>query len=336
MKIAIDGMGGDYAPVEIVKGCIQAINELDINILLIGKKELLQSELKKYTFDQSKIEIVHASEIITNEDKPTQTVRHKKNSSMVIGLNMLKNKEVDVFISAGNTGALLAGSLLLVGRIKGIDRPAIASVFPTQKGISLLIDAGANAECKPRNLMEFALMGSIYTEKVLEKKNPSIGLVNIGSEEEKGTPLIKESFKLFANQKFNFYGNVEAREIPDGVVDVIVCDGFVGNVILKLAEGVATTVLSMLKKEFKKNLLNKISASILKPSLKGFKRNMDYTEYGGAPLLGINGAVIKAHGNSNAKAIKNAIIQGMAFVENEVVTKISHEISMIGDEKNGD
>lgn len=336
MKIAVDGMGGDYAPKEIVAGCIQAINELDIEILLIGTQELLEQELKQYTFDAGKIHIQHTSQRITNEDKPVQAVRHKKDSSMVVGLDLLKNKEADAFISAGNTGALLAGSLLRLGRIKGIDRPAIASVYPTAKGISLLIDAGANAECRTRNLIEFGLMGSIYFEKVLGKTKPSVGLVNIGTEEGKGTQMIKECFEQFQQTDLNFYGNAEARELPNGIVDVIVCDGFVGNVILKLTEGVAMTFMSMLKEQFTKNLLSKLGAAMLLPSLKALKRNLDYSEYGGALLLGVNGAVVKAHGSSNAKAIKNAIRQAKVFVETEVVQEIREEIVRMGDENNAE
>ncbi|TCO79001.1 phosphate acyltransferase PlsX [Marinisporobacter balticus] len=336
MRIAVDGMGGDHAPKEVVKGCLDAINELDVEIFLTGQKEKLEEALKGYNFDHTKLHIIHASEIITNEDKPVQAVKQKKDASMIVGLNLLKNGEVDAFISAGNTGALLAGSLFRLGRIKGVDRPAIASVYPTSKGISLLVDAGANAECKSRNLLEFGLMGSVYTDKVLGKENPSIGLVNIGTEPGKGTPLVKESFELFSKTDFNFYGNVEARDLPNGIVDVIVCDGFVGNVILKLTEGVGMTIMSMLKEILTKNTKNKLAALLLKASLKAFKKNLDYTEYGGAPLLGVKGAVIKAHGSSNAKAIKNAIKQAKVFVEREVVSVINKEINRIGDEENGE
>lgn len=334
MKIAVDGMGGDHAPKEIVKGCIEAANESDVEIHIVGNEEILLKELKDNKYNNSKIKIIHASEVITNEDKPVLAVKRKKDSSMIVGLNALKRGEVDAFISAGNTGALLAGSLFRLGRIKGIDRPAITAGYPTSKGISLLVDAGANAECKPRNLLEFGLMGSIYAQKVLDKKNPSIGLVNIGSEEGKGTQLVKESYELLENSNLNFYGNAEAREIPKGIVDVIVCDGFVGNVILKLTEGVAMTLMSMLKKAFQNNIISKLGAFMLLPSLKEFKKNLDYTEYGGAPLLGVNGAVIKAHGSSNAKAIKNAIKQGKVFAEKEVVQIIRKEINEMGDENN--
>ncbi len=334
MRIAVDGMGGDLAPVEIVKGCVEAVNELEVEIMLIGDKSALETELSKYSFDKDKIHIVHTTEVIKNEDKPVNAIRRKKDSSMVVGLDLVKKNEVVAFVSAGNTGALLAGSLFRIGRIKGVDRPVIAAVYPTSKGISLLVDAGANAECKPRNLLEFGLMGSIYMEKVMGIKNPSVGIVNIGSEEEKGTPLVKEASGLLASSSKNFVGNVEARELPEGVVDVIVCDGFVGNVILKLTEGVAMNMMSMLKKEFLKRNIYKLGAYILKPAFREFKKVLDYTEYGGAPLLGIDGAVIKAHGSSNSKAIKNAIKQGISFESTGVIDHISNEISNIGDEKN--
>ena len=336
MRIAVDGMGGDHAPVEIVKGCVHAISELDIEILLLGKKDVLELELAKYQFDKGKIHIQHTNEVISNDDKPVQAIRRKTESSMVVGLDMVKNKEVDAFISAGNTGALLAGSLFRVGRIKGIDRPAIGAPYPTKKGISLLVDAGANAECKPRNLMEFSLMGIIYVEKVLGRSNPKVGIVNIGSEEEKGNQLVKDSSELLSQKCRGFVGSVEAREIPKGIVDVIVCDGFVGNVILKLTEGVAMSMFSMMKEQFQKKLKYKLGAIILKPAFREFKKSLDYTEYGGAPLLGVNGVVIKAHGSSNGKAIKNAIRQAVSFVQNDVVELIKNEISKTGDEYLGE
>ncbi|KXG76009.1 phosphate acyltransferase PlsX [Thermotalea metallivorans] len=336
MRIAVDGMGGDRAPKEIVKGCVDAVQEFGIEVILVGIQEQLEEELKQYPVDRTKLHIHHASEVITNEDKPVQAIRTKKDSSLVVGLNLVKEKTADAFVSAGNTGALLAGSIFKIGRIKGIDRPAIASVYPTQKGISLLVDAGANAECKPRNLLEFGLMGAIYTEKVLGKANPTIGLVNIGTEEGKGTDLIRGARQLFYQQDLNFVGNAEARDLPKGIVDVIVCDGFVGNVILKLTEGVAMTMMAMLKEQFTKNIVNKLGAALLMPALKEFKKTLDYTEYGGAPLLGVNGAVIKAHGSSNGKAIKNAIRQAKTFAEKEVVQMIAEEIKKIGDEGNGE
>ena len=243
---------------------------------------------------------------------------------------MVKEQEAEAFISAGNTGALLSGGLLIVGRIKGIDRPALTSVYPTKKGLSLLVDAGANADCKAKYLHQFAIMGSIYSEKILGVHNPKVGLVNIGVEEGKGNELVKETFKILNESDINFYGNLEARDIPEGKVDVLVCDGFVGNIILKLTEGVAKNIFSMLKEEFTKNIATKLGALLLKPGLMGFKKKIDYSEYGGAPLLGVKGAVIKAHGSSNEKAIKNAIKQAKLFVENEVLDKIEEDINKFG------
>ncbi|WP_129597286.1 phosphate acyltransferase PlsX [Anaerophilus nitritogenes] len=333
VKIAVDGMGGDHAPSEIVKGCIEAISQLDVEIFLIGKEEALKNALHGKNFDKDQIHVIDAQEVIENTDKPVAAVRKKKDSSIVVGINLLKEKKVDAFVSAGNTGALLAGSLFGLGRIKGIDRPAIASFYPTKKGKSLLVDAGANAECKPRNLLEFGIMGSIYAQRVLKIENPSVGIANIGVEEGKGNPLVKDSFELFSKTSMNFYGNAEARDLPSGIVDVIVCDGFVGNIILKLTEGVAMNMMSMLKEQFLKNTITKIGATLLKSSLKEFKKVMDYTEYGGAPLLGVEGAVIKAHGSSNAKAIKNAIKQAKDFAQEEVIKNIKVQIQKIGDEK---
>ena len=336
MRVAVDGVGGDYAPKEIVKGCIEASKaRKDIEILLIGPRDLLERELQAQGASaNSQIQIYHAPEIITNEDKPVHAVRNKKDSSIVMGLNLLNEGEVDAFISAGNTGALLAGSLFNVGRICGIDRPAIASPYLTKKGMSILVDAGANAECKPRNLLEFGVMGSIYVEKVFDRSNPSIGLVNIGSEVGKGNQLIKESYELFSNSNLNFYGNLEAREIPKGHVDVIVCDGFVGNVILKLTEGVASTLMSMLKEKLQNGIINKLAGAMLISSFKEVKKSFDYAEYGGAPLLGINKTVIKIHGNSDARAVKNAILQAKVFIEKQVNQIISEEIKKIGVEQN--
>ena len=244
---------------------------------------------------------------------------------------MLKEKQVDAFISAGSTGALLSGGLLLVKRIKGIERPALATVYPTHKGISLLLDVGANADSKAKYLQQFAVMGSIYSEKILNKANPKVGLVNIGTEREKGNALTKEAYELLENtQNINFCGNIEGREVPTGDVDVLVCDGFVGNIVLKLTEGLAINIFSMLKEVFMKSSKTKLGAILLKSSLKDFKKKLDYTEYGGAPLLGVKGAVIKAHGSSNDVAIKNAIRQAKQFVENKVIENIEENITLLG------
>lgn len=331
MKIALDAMGGDRGVEVTVKGSIDAVYEYDVDIILVGQKNIIESELSKYEYKGSKIEIVNADDVITNEDKPVRAIRRKKGSSMVIGLNLIKSSKADAFISAGNTGALLSGGLFIVGRIKGIERPALAPVYPTEKGVSLLLDAGANVDCKPKHLQQFAVMGSIYSEKVLNIVKPKIGLVNIGIEEGKGNELTKDTYELLKNTDINFYGNLEARDIPKGYVDVLVCDGFVGNTILKLTEGLAKSIFTSLKDEFMRTVLTKLGALMLKPGLRKFKSKLDYTEYGGALLLGVKGAVIKAHGSSDAKAIKNAIRQAKSFIENSVVEKIESEIKKIDD-----
>lgn len=331
MKIAIDAMGGDEGVKVTVEGSVLALKELDVNIVLVGKEDIIKEELKKYDFDSEKIEIVNANEVITNEDEPAMIIRKKKDSSMVVGLNMLKEKKVDAFISAGSTGALLSGGLLIVKRIKGIERPALATVYPTKKGVSLLLDVGANADSKPKYLEQFALMGSIYSKKILNKTNPRVGLVNIGDEKEKGNILTKEAYELLEKtQNINFCGNIEGRDIPNGDMDVLVCDGFVGNIVLKLTEGLALSIFSMLKETFMSSFKNKLGAVLIKSGLKEFKSKLDYTEYGGAPLLGVKGAVIKAHGSSNSVAIKNAIRQAKQFIENKVIENIEQDITFLG------
>jgi len=332
VKIVLDGMGGDYGPQVTVLGAVDAVKEYGIHVIITGDKEKIELELTKYDYPEDKIEVIHCEDEITNDDKPVMAIRRKKNSSMVVGINLVKEKKADAVISAGNTGALLAGGLLLLGRIKGIDRPALAPVYPTTKGISVLVDGGANSDCKPRNFLEFGLMGSIYASRVLKLDNPKVCIVNIGIEETKGNEATKDAYQLLKTASFNFAGNVEARDIPSGYADVIVCDGFTGNIILKLTEGVAGAIFSSLKLEFTKNLLSKIGAMILKPGIVNFKKKLDYTEYGGAPFLGVNGPLFKAHGSSNAKAIKNAIRQAKVFVENGVLDGILREIEVLGED----
>ncbi|HZJ76660.1 MAG TPA: phosphate acyltransferase PlsX [Oscillospiraceae bacterium] len=332
MKIVIDAMGGDNAPSVTVEGAVAAVKGYNTDIILTGDGHIIQHELAKYDYPKEKIEVIHCSEEITNEDKPVLAIRRKKDSSMVMALKLVKEKKADAIISAGNTGALLAGGLLILGRIKGIDRPALAPVYPTAKGISVLIDGGANSDCRPRNFLEFGIMGNVYAKKVLGIKNPEICIVNIGLEEEKGSEVVKEAYKLCQNGPFNFKGNVEARDIPGGYADVIVCDGFTGNVILKLTEGLAYSIFSLLKREFVKNTFRKLGAFLLKPGLENFKSQLDYTEYGGAPFLGVKGVLIKAHGSSNGKAIKNAVGQGIKFVENDVINDIAEEITSLGED----
>lgn len=326
MKIGIDAHGGDHAPLEPIKGAIEALSSTKSTIVLFGNEEEINNELTKYTYDKSRIEIVHTTEKILNEDKPVKAIKSKKDSSMVVGMKQLKDNDIQGLCSAGNTGALLAGGLLKVGRMKGIDRPALCSVYPTPKGVSVLVDAGANADCKARNLYEFAIMGSIYAEKVIGIDNPKVGLVNIGAEEGKGNQLMIETYELLKEADLNFVGNVEARNIPMGEVDVIVADGFTGNVILKLSEGVVKSFSALLKESLMKNLMTKLSALMLKGGLKDMKKKMDYEEYGGAPLLGCNGLLMKAHGSSKSKAFKNAIIYTEKCIVNDVVAEVKEKI----------
>ena len=328
MRIILDGMGGDNAPGEIVKGAVEASKLIEDEIVIVGDGDKIKSQLKKYKYSDEKISVKHASEVIENDDAPVRAVRRKKDSSMVVGLNMVKSGEGDLFISAGNTGAWMAGALFNLGRIQGIDRPAIASIYPIlgTKKPSLLVDAGANSECKPSNLLEFAMMGSIYMEKVLGRENPKIGLVNLGVEETKGSTLTKAAFGLLEKSHLNFSGNIEAREVPLGGADVVVCDGFVGNVILKLTEGLAINIVNLLKKKFTENARAKMGAVLLSKKLRSLKEEFDYTEYGGAPILGVKGPVVKMHGSSNANAVKNSILKAIPFAEENVVGIISESV----------
>lgn len=327
MKIGFDGMGGDHGPIETVKGAVEALTLIQGSIVIYGDEKQLKSELSKYSYDTARISIVATTEVIENDDKPVKAIKTKSDSSMVVGLKALRKGDIDAFVSAGNTGALLAGGLLKVGRIKGINRPALCTIYPTMHGASVLVDAGANAECKSRNLLEFAYMGSLYAEKVVGIQNPKVGLVNIGAEETKGTPLYIESHQLLKETDLNFIGNVEARDIPSGKVDVIVADGFTGNIILKLTEGVAIQLVGGLKKQIVKNTIGKIGGLLVKKNLSDFKKVLDYTEYGGAPLLGVNGLVVKGHGSSNSKAFKNAIKYAEVAAKSGLVDEIKQKVS---------
>jgi glycerol-3-phosphate acyltransferase PlsX len=327
MKIGFDGMGGDHGPKETVKGAIDALAIIKSDIVIYGDIEMIQNELAKYKYDTTRLTVVATTQVIENDDKPVKAIKSKDDASMVVGLKALRKGEIDAFVSAGNTGALLAGGLLKVGRIKGISRPAICTIYPTMHGASVLVDAGANAECKSRNLIEFAYFGSMYADKVLGIKNPKVGLVNIGAEDTKGTPLYIETHQLLKETDLNFVGNVEARDVPGGVVDVIVADGFTGNIILKLTEGVALQLMGGLKKQIMKNTIGKIGGMLLKKNLSDFKKTIDYTEYGGAPLLGINGLVVKAHGSSNAKAFMNAIKYAQIGIDSNLLQEIRNKVS---------
>ncbi len=326
MNIFLDAMGGDHAPLELVKGAVDAVNEYGVSLILVGKTSLLEAELLKYTFAKEKIEIIHAQTLIKNTEDPALAIRQKNDSSLVVALEEMKKRNNSVLISAGSTGALLAGGLLKLGRIKGIKRPALASTLPKKKGVSLLIDTGANADCKALYLLQFAQLGTIYFENVLGKKNPSVGLINIGSESQKGNTLVKSAYALLEESPYNFVGNVEARDILETEVDILVCDGFTGNIVLKLTEGVAGYLMNGIKESIMTSTSGKIGGMLIKKNLKEFKKQFDYSEYGGAPFLGVKGGIIKAHGSSNAYAIKNAIRQSIKFVENDVLLKITEDI----------
>lgn len=325
--IAIDAMGGDNAPNEIIKGAVEALKEVTYNIALVGKEDIINAQLKKYSYDISRITVVNADEVIENCETPTVAIKQKKNSSMVVGLNLVKKGEADAFVSAGNTGALLTGSTIIVGRIKGIERPALGTLLPTEKGVTMMLDSGANVDAKPSYLAQYALMGSIYMENVMGIKNPKVGLVNIGAEKEKGNAMVKEAYELLENTPhINFAGNTEARDITLGNVDIIVCDAFVGNVILKLMEGFAKTMLRILKKELLGDFLSKIGAMLSFRAFKRIKSFVEYDDKGGAPFLGLKGLVVKAHGSSDYKAIKGAIKQCALFMESDIVNKIAEKI----------
>lgn len=319
-KIALDVMGGDNAPAEIVKGAVDAVaSREDIKVYLVGQTDAIQEELNKYPYPKERIEIVEAPEVIEMAEPPVQAIRKKKQSSMVVAMNMVKQKEADAFVSAGSSGAVLVGGQTIVGRIKGIRRPPLAPLIPTESGVSLLIDCGANVDARPEHLLQFAQMGSIYMENVVGVKNPRVAIVNIGAEEEKGNALVKETFPLLRECKdINFVGSIEAREIPHGGADVIVCEAFVGNVILKLYEGLSSTLVGVIKRGLMSTLKSKIGAALALPALKKTLKDFDASEYGGAPLLGLNGLVVKTHGSSKAKEITNSIYQCVTFREENI------------------
>lgn len=328
VKVAVDAMGGDNSPVEIVKGAVDAINERpEITVYLVGQENVLVEELSKYSYDKTRMIVVNANEVITNDEAPVMAIRKKKDSSIVTALNLVKNQEADAFVSAGSTGAVLVGAQLIVGRIKGVERPPLAPLLPTMNGVSLLVDCGANVDARASHLVQFAKMGSIYMENIMGIKNPRVAIVNIGAEEEKGNMLVKETFPLLKNcNDINFIGSIEAREIPNGAADVIVCEAFVGNVILKLYEGLAMALLKKIKQGLTSTIFSKIGAAIVKPALKRTLKDFDMTQYGGAPLLGLNGLVVKSHGSSKAIEIKNSIIQCISFKQNDVNGKIRANI----------
>lgn len=326
--IALDAMGGDYAPVETVHGAVDAVAEHpEIKVLLVGKQDEIEKELQKYSYNKENIEVVNATEIIEMGEVPTKAIREKKDSSLVVAMKLVHDGQADAVVSAGSTGAILVGGQLVVGRIKGIKRPALAPFLPSKKGFSLLIDCGANVDARPEHLVQFAQMGTVYFENVMGKKNPTVGIVNIGTEEEKGNQLVKETYPLLKEcEGINFIGSVEAREIASGGADILLCEAFVGNVILKFFEGVALTFLGCIKEGLMSSLRTKLGALMVKPALKGLVKTFDVSSQGGAPLLGLKGLVVKAHGNSKAKEIKTALCQCIAFKENSINEKITDMI----------
>ncbi len=330
IKVAVDAMGGDNAPAEIVKGAIDAVLASEkLKVYLVGRKDAVEAELSKYSFPAEQVEVVHAEEVIEMAEPPVMAIRRKKESSIVVAMNMVKHGECDAYVSAGSTGANLVGGQLIVGRIRGVERPPLAPLLPTAKGTSLLVDCGANVDARPSHLVQFAKMGSIYMEHVMGIKNPRVAIVNIGSEEEKGNALVKETFPLLKEcTDINFIGSIEARDIPAGYADVIVCEAFVGNVILKLYEGVGATLIKEVKRGMMSSLRSKIGALLVKPALKQTLKRFDTEEHGGAPMLGLNGLVVKSHGSSNAVEIKNSILQCITFTEQDINGKIRENISV--------
>ncbi len=329
VKVAVDAMGGDNAPFEIVKGAVDALNESDkLKIFLVGKEQIVKDELAKYTYDKDRVEVVNAEEVIEMAEPPVMAIRTKKDSSIVKAMFLVKHGECDAYVSAGSTGATLVGGQVIVGRIKGVERSPLAPLIPTENGVSLLIDCGANVDARPSHLVQFAKMGTIYMQNVCGIPNPKVGIVNIGAEEEKGNALVKETFPLLKNcPDINFIGSVEARDIPSGVADVIVCEAFTGNVVLKMYEGVAKTLLKVVKKGLMSNLRAKIGGLLIKPTLKSVLKDYDMDRYGGAPMLGLEGLVVKTHGSANSIEVKNSILQCVTFKEQNIAEKIRESIT---------
>lgn len=334
VKVVVDAMGGDYAPQEPVKAAVEAVTERkDIQVILTGSEDEVHAQLAKYPdYPKDRIQVVSATEVIQTAEPPVMAIQKKKDSSLVVGLKMVKRQEADAFVSCGSTGAILVGGQVLVGRLKGVERPPLAPLIPTEKGVSLLIDCGATVDARSSHLVQFAKMGSIYMENVVGIKNPKVAIVNIGAEEEKGNALVKETFPLLkACPGINFIGSIEARDIPSGYADVVVCEAFVGNVILKLYEGLAGTLMKKIKGGLMSSFRSKLGALLIKPALKKTLKSFDVTEHGGAPLLGLKGLVVKCHGSARSIEIKNGIFQCVQFKQQRINEKIGEHILEMAD-----
>jgi glycerol-3-phosphate acyltransferase PlsX len=327
MKIAVDAMGGDNAPHAVVAGAVQAARELGVGVILVGIEQLVQTELRKYPDAETlPIEIRNATEVVDMLDSPATVFRRKKDSSIRVANELVKNGEAAAIISAGHTGAAMTTSLFVLGKIDGVERPAIAVFMPTMKGTSIVLDMGANVDCKPNHLLQFAVMGEVYAKYLLKNPNPRVGLLSIGEEETKGNELTKEAFKLLTETSLNFIGNVEGRDVMSGKADVVVCDGFIGNVFLKTSEAVAESIGLILKENIGKSLIRKLGYLLMRPAFQALKRRMDYAEYGGAPLIGINGISIISHGRSSDRAIKNAVRVAFELAKSEVNKHLHEDI----------
>ncbi|MBI5639638.1 MAG: phosphate acyltransferase PlsX [Nitrospirae bacterium] len=327
MKIALDAMGGDHAPSVNIEGALETIKEHDdIDVILVGDEDRIKSGLSSRRYDQGRISITHASQVVEMHESPSLAIRKKKDSSIRIGIGLVKSGAADAFVSAGHSGVVMATSLLMLGKSEGVDRPAIATLMPTIKDNFLMLDVGANVDCKPLNLLQFAIMGSTYCRLILGRAAPKVALLSIGEEDIKGNELTKEAFKLLKETRLNFTGNVEGKDIFTGRADVVVCDGFTGNIALKISEGLAETILKMLKREITSVSTGRIAYMLLKPAIRNFKKKTDYDEYGGAPLLGINGTSIISHGRSSSKAIKNALRVAADYASKRVYEAIAAEI----------
>lgn len=335
IRVAVDAMGGDHAPAQPVKGAVEAVaRRKDVHVFLVGQKDVIEEELTRCAYSGDQITVVDAPEVIETAEPPVMAIRRKKQSSIVVGMNLVKQQEADAFVSAGSSGAVLVGGQVIVGRMKGVERPPLAPLIPTEKGVSLLIDCGANVDARPSHLVQFAQMGSIYMKHVMGVGQPRVAIVNIGAEEEKGNALVKETFPMLKNcPDIHFVGSIEARDIPKGEADVIVCEAFVGNVILKLYEGLSSTLVRVIKQGMLTSLKSKLGGLMVKPALKQTLKAFDATEYGGAPLLGLKGLVVKTHGSAMAKEVTNSILQCATFHEQEINEKIKNKLEISSKEE---